>query len=214
MSAWSAPTSAPPPLPPHSFDLIVLNGVVEWLGLSDLTRDPRDVQVSLLASLRGLLRPGGCVYVGIENRIGYDLFLGARDHSGVRFTSLLPRVVASLYLRLLGRSGYTTGRRTARALHAYRTYTYSARGYRRLLLDAGYREVEMYCSMPHYNQPLVLIPTEHRARRQLLLHPPLGSAFRPAAPPWRWRKNPFSPETGEHLHSLLLHCSEGLSHDP
>ncbi len=151
---------ASPPLGGETFDLVVMNGVVEWLGLEDVRRDPRVVQTSVLSLIRGLLRPKGHLYVGIENRVGYTMFLGSRDHSGVSFTSLMPRQVANWYLRLRGRSGYTTDRRTDRSLRGYRTYTYSARGYRKLLAEAGYREVDIYCSMPSYNQPLVIVPAD------------------------------------------------------
>ena len=147
-----------PPLPEESFDLVVMNGVVEWLGLADTTRDPRDVQVSALGSVRRLLRPGGYLYVGIENRFGYPAFLGAEDHSGVKFTNLMPRRVANYYLQTLRREGYRVGRRTVRALQSYRTYTYSARGYRRLLADAGYESCEIYSSRPYYNRPLTIAP--------------------------------------------------------
>jgi SAM-dependent methyltransferase len=149
-----------PPLPEGSCHLVVMNGVVEWLGLADTARDPRQVQVSVLDSARRLLRPGGYLYVGIENRFGYPLFLGLRDHSGERFTSLMPRRVATWYLRRLRRAGYRERRRTGSSLEQYRTYTYSARGYRKLLADAGFASCQLYRVLPTYNRPYAIAPLE------------------------------------------------------
>src|SRR4030065_2206102 len=71
------------PFPDNSFDLVVANGVLEWLGLSDYSRNPRQVQQEFLKEARRVLKPGGCLYVGTENRFGISFFAGARDHSGL-----------------------------------------------------------------------------------------------------------------------------------
>lgn len=151
-----------PPLVEASFDLVVMNGVVEWLGLSDTTRDPRAVQVSVLRAMRRLLRPGGYLYVGIENRLGYPFWAGSVDHSGVPFTSLLPRRVADWYLGMRQRVGRRASWRTDAPARGYRTYTYTARGYRKLVADAGYQSCRIFVSIPGYNWPLVLAPLENQ----------------------------------------------------
>lgn len=87
------------PLQAGQFDAVVLNGVLEWVGLASREGNPRDLQVAFLQRVHGLLKPGGIVCVGIENRIGWMLWRGARDHSGLRFTSLMPRKVADLWCR-------------------------------------------------------------------------------------------------------------------
>lgn len=130
-----------PPLRRDHFDLVAMNGVLEWLGWSDLTRDTRRVQVELLRKARERLRPGGWLYVGIENRFGISYFLGAMDHSYLKYTSLLPRPLAHWATR------HKRG-------HAYRTYTYSPIGYRRLLEEAGFDAVEFFGVMPTYSRPI------------------------------------------------------------
>jgi SAM-dependent methyltransferase len=149
-----------PPLAEESFDLVVMNGVVEWLGLSDTTRDPRAVQVSVLDSMRRLLRPGGYLYVGIENRFGYPFWAGAVDHSGVPFTSLLPRRVADWYRAVRRRMGRRGWWRTGSSTPRYRTYTYTARGYRKLIAEAGYNACQVFISVPSYNWPHAMVPVE------------------------------------------------------
>ncbi len=144
------------PLIDGSFDLIIVNGILEWVGEWQREGNPRDVQVGFLATLRGLLKENGVLVIGIENRIGYGLFLGGSDHSGIAYTSLVPRFVATFLLR---RSSKPHHRTTLNPKREYRTYTYSEGGYRRLLSDAGFAGVSCYWADPGYNQPYHLIPT-------------------------------------------------------
>jgi len=128
-----------------SFDLVVMNGVLEWLGWSDTTRNTRVVQVEMLHKLGEAIKPGGYLYIGIENRFGTGYLLGAMDHSYLRFTSLLPRWLAHVVTNIFHR-------------HTYRTYTYSPRGYRKLLESAGYSDIQIYGVMPNYSKPLYYWP--------------------------------------------------------
>ena len=80
------------PLAENSFDLVIVNGVLEWVGEWDLTVDPRTVQVNFLKKILRLLKDDGILLIGIENRIGWGLFLGGEDHSGMAYTSLVPPV--------------------------------------------------------------------------------------------------------------------------
>ena len=149
----------------QSFDLVVLNGVLEWVGLADLERAPRDVQLAVLRRIRGLLKPGGCLYIGIENRLGLAVFQGETDHSGLPYTSLLPRCLADLVVRIHGRSHYRT---QGLACHGYRTYTYTPRGYRKLLQEAGFPNVSVSWVLPGYNLPLEGARFENRAALRFL----------------------------------------------
>lgn len=137
--------SARLPFKDASFDLVVLNGVLEWLGLFDEHKDPRDVQLERLREIRRVLKPDGAVYVGIENRIGYVYFFGGRDHGRTRFTTLMPRAAADLVCRLTGRKGY-------------RTYTYTEAGYRALFREAGFGRAEFYATLPSYRDVYFLAP--------------------------------------------------------
>jgi SAM-dependent methyltransferase len=143
------------PLAPDSFDLVVVNGVLEWVGDWDVTVDPRTAQVNFLKKVHSLLKNDGVLLIGIENRFGLDFFKGNRDHSGLPYTSLVPRPVASLMLRLNSRAHY---RSQSTLPKQYRTYTYSERGYRRLLSEVGFAELSAYWADPGYNQPYNLVP--------------------------------------------------------
>jgi len=143
-----------------SFDVVVMNGVLEWVACADLGPPPEVVQRRFLRRIRRLLRPGGALYLGIENRTGYQLWLGLRDHSGLPFTSLLPRPVANVVTRLVAAGGKRG---------PYRTYTYTYWGYRRLLRGCGFDEVDVYAPLPGYNTPRYLAPLDRGAPLRFLL---------------------------------------------
>ena len=138
------------PFPNNYFDLVVANGIMEWVALGDFSRDPQEVQLDFLGEIRRVLKNGGCLYLGIENRIGYNNFLGAKDHSGLPYTSLLPRKVASALVALTSVS--YRRRLHGKKVTAYRTYTYSLLGYLKLLRRAGFSEIDFYWTND-YNYP-------------------------------------------------------------
>jgi ubiquinone/menaquinone biosynthesis C-methylase UbiE len=143
------------PLVEKSFDLVVTNGVLEWVGEWDTRDDPRHAQLKFLSTIRRLLKDGGVLVIGIENRFGYPLFLGECDHSGIPYTSLVPRCVASFMLR---HSSVPHHRTRLNPQREYRTFTYSERGYRKLLKEAGFANVSCHWAEPGYNQPYYLTP--------------------------------------------------------
>jgi SAM-dependent methyltransferase len=135
------------PFPEGYFDLVVLVGVLEWFGESYPDLSPRAAQLKALSNLRPLLKPGGYLYIAIENRFGYDYLMGRPDHNGLPFVGLLPRRMADWHAR----------RRTG---EPFRTYQYSIRGYRRLLQTAGFGHLEFYGDLPQYRHPHFYIPLD------------------------------------------------------
>jgi SAM-dependent methyltransferase len=151
-----------------TFDLIVLNGILEWVGEWNQVGTPREVQLNVLKKLHRLLKPTGVLFVGIENRIGLDSFLGRQDHPGTRFTSLMPRWAASTYIRLSRPNFYRT---LIGANKGYRTYTYSPNGYRKLLREAGFPEVDLWWPPAGYNLPyMILNSRNHQGVKGYCVH--------------------------------------------
>jgi ubiquinone/menaquinone biosynthesis C-methylase UbiE len=144
------------PLEDASVDLVACNGTLEWVALTVPGRVGM-VQRRFLAELRRVLKPGGVLYIGIENRFGRQYLRGAVDHTGVRYTSLLPRPLASLVSRRATPKEFAYGG----AVPGYRTYTYGARGYRRLLRSAGFGSVGILCAEPSYDLPRYAFPYRH-----------------------------------------------------
>jgi SAM-dependent methyltransferase len=133
------------PFAPESFDLVAMNGVLEWVA-EGIPGDPEELQERALRNAFRLLRPGGYLYVGIENRYSPGYFIGYNDpHAGIPFVTVLPRRLAHWYARKKG-------------LNGYRNYLYSRAGYRKLLSRAGFTRFEFYLAIPSYNHPRFLIP--------------------------------------------------------
>ena len=145
-------------LPFHNdyFDLVVCNGVLEWIGMMNTNLPPREAQLLFLGEIRRVLSNKGCLYIGIENRFGFPFLLGAKDHSGLPYTSLLPRNVASVVVRKFGYSGgiYGDKSKKQKEKRGYYTYTYSMLGYSSLLRQAGFK-FKSYWVFPSYNNPII-----------------------------------------------------------
>jgi len=139
-SLWSLPFEK------ESFDLVAMNGVLEWVAQGQ-SGDPSELQERALRQVLHVLRPGGYLYLGIENRLSPGYFIGYPDpHCGLPFVTILPRRLAHWYAR---KKGHRDG---------YRNYLYSSRGYRKLLHKAGFTHLEVYLALPSYNHPRFLIP--------------------------------------------------------
>jgi SAM-dependent methyltransferase len=142
-SLWSLP------FPEQSMDLIAMNGVLEWVA-EGKEGDPGELQIQALRRLVRLLRPGGYLYLGIENRFCLGYFVGHPDpHCGIPFVTVLPRFAANWYARRKG-------------AHGYRNYLYSSRGYRQLLEKVGLSAIDLYAAIPSYNDPRFLVPLAKR----------------------------------------------------
>jgi SAM-dependent methyltransferase len=133
------------PFPPAYFDVVLLNGVLEWLPQYYPDDGPPDeVQRRILARVAPLLKPGGCVACGIENRFGIRYLLGARDeHTGARWAQVLPRPFANLLYRW----------RRGRPL---RPRTHSHGGLKRLFGRAGLGHRNTVITLPDYRSARVL----------------------------------------------------------
>jgi SAM-dependent methyltransferase len=142
------------PFQNNYFDLVVCNGVLEWIGMMNTKLPPREAQLSFLYEIRRVLSDKGCLYIGIENRFGFPFLLGAKDHSGLSYTSLLPRNVANFVVRKFGYSGgiYGDKSKKQKEKRGYYTYTYSILGYSSLLRQAGFK-FKPYWVFPSYNNP-------------------------------------------------------------
>lgn len=138
------------PFADNYFDLVVANGMLEWVSLGDIYKNPMEVQLDFLNETYRVLKDGGCLYIGIENRVAYRNFLGERDHSGLPFTSIMPRRLSSLIVSLTS-SAYEK-RLYEKKVNAYRTYTYTLPGYLKLLRKAGFSKVDFYWTS-NYNYP-------------------------------------------------------------
>ena len=140
-------------LPPSltNVDLAVVNGVLEWVATGDSADaqvgSPRQVQLTFLRAIRSVLRPGGRIGIAIENRLHFEYFRGAIPHDELPYVAVMPRWLADAVTR------WRQGK-------PYRTWIYSARGYKRLLQEAGFIRIEFFAALPTYHHPEVAVPLD------------------------------------------------------
>ncbi|NHN34273.1 class I SAM-dependent methyltransferase [Paenibacillus agricola] len=80
------------------FDAIVFNGSLEWIGVGrEEGASIREVQIEALKKAYRLLKPGGMIYIGIENSMGLKYILGAADdHTGLIHHTFLEEKLAEV----------------------------------------------------------------------------------------------------------------------
>jgi ubiquinone/menaquinone biosynthesis C-methylase UbiE len=138
------------PFADNSFDLVVLNGVLEWSALLNKNKDPLSVQKACLNEAKRVLKDNGMLYLAIENRFAATLLLGYKDeHTTLRFITLLPRKLANVYSKVFLKRDY-------------RTYTHSLRSYRNILQEVGFKEIIFFAPLPGYRDFAYLIPLDSK----------------------------------------------------
>jgi len=124
------------------FDYVTLIGVLEYAGL--FVADPAPA-LSLLKRAREWLKPGGVLFLAIENKFGLKYFSGAgEDHSGQAFQGI---------------EGYVGD---------CRAITYAREELNSLVRAAGFRVADFYYPHPDYKLPTELfsdlrLPDESQA---------------------------------------------------
>ncbi len=144
----------------ETFDLIVLNGVLEWIHQWRGSGPSREAQIEALRDLRRLLKPHGVLVIGSENRIGYTSLLRRTDHPPGRFTRRMFPWLAPLYRRLKKPGFY---RPLIDPTKGYRTYTHTPTGYFRLLRQAGFPVADLWWPPNGYNSPHTILRASDRA---------------------------------------------------
>lgn len=155
----------PLPFADGRFDLVVVNGVLEWIPEAEPRGTPRDVQLNFLRDIRSKLAPGGALGIAIENRWYIEHFRGLTPHGEPPYCPVLPRGMAVNRCRRL------TGR-------DYRTWIYGEQDYYRLLRDAGFGQVEVKIVLPTYHEPAEVIGFDNVAK--LRAYFPSSNALRSA----------------------------------
>lgn len=133
-----------------SFDVVILNLVLEWCG-SRSSEDHEVVQRRLLSEIARVTRDGGCAWIATKNRFAMRLLLGGKDEhcGGLRFGSALPGPVRRLLMRMRG-AGEARGH-----LHSHRAL-------KQMVISSGFRRCDPAVGLPEgrYAELFVLADTE------------------------------------------------------
>jgi len=134
------------PFKSKSFDVIIISGLLEWVGVARLDKKPQVLQQEFLLYLSKLLKDDGIIYLAIENRL-FPGWLGRDPHSKLKLTSILPRQFANIYAKYKGKND------------GYRTYIYSKFGYKKMLAKAGLLSNIFYYPFTSYRAPELIYPS-------------------------------------------------------
>ena len=130
---------------PQSFDLICCVGVLEWVA-KFRPGEPGKVQAEFLNRIRSLLKPGGQLVIGIENRLGLKYLLGAPDdHLGVPNVAVYDAALA-------------TQKWKAQSGQSLRSFTFTRSELAGLLTAAGFRPATFFAALPDYKLPQLILP--------------------------------------------------------
>ena len=144
-------------MPEETFDIAIVNGVLEWVPeYSDVELgsyfnkkniskqslpNPRVIQKEFLSKIYSSLVTNGKLYLAIENRYDYTMFLGIPDpHSDVLFTSIMPKSISNIFFKLLRKK-------------EYRTWIYSFNETKRIIKNTGFKKINVYSCWPDYRFP-------------------------------------------------------------
>ncbi len=167
------------PLADSRFDLVTMNGVLEWAALYS-EGDPRSLQLAMLREARRVASERGVVAVAIENRYALESLLALSDtHTGLTFVTALPRGAADLLSRVRGHGHY-------------RVFLHSHREYSELFREAGFADVAILDLVSSYNDYDFIVRSDDALTYRFLWERgAVRSFYRPAA--WvrrrlaRWR---------------------------
>jgi len=144
------------PLQSDFFDAAILNGVLEWTA-SSRPGNPQHIYTEYLQETWRVLKPGGWLYIGIENRLSYLYLLGnPEDHIELPYIALMPRWLADRYA--MWKKGFQ-----------YRTHTYTLSGYGKLLRACGFEHPKFYHPLFSYRMPLKIVGVKDRQSLDYLL---------------------------------------------
>ena len=129
------------------FDLVTCIGVLEWVP-KFRPGNPREIQIDFLRRVRSLLKPGGHLVIGIENRLGLKYLLGAPDdHIGVAGVAVYDAEIASR--KWLAYNG-----------QILRSFTFTHAELEQLLTEAGFRCRQFFAALPDYKLPERIVPLD------------------------------------------------------
>jgi len=137
-----------------SFDLVIVNGVLEWVpggwrgNPGEDSIDPRAQQLAALKENYRVLRRGGILYLAIENRwFPYNLI--SDTHTGQPLVAMLPRRVADKVSKYFWNRPYVN-------------YLYSYWGLKRLIAEAGFKNIHFYVPVLTYHFPAAIVDISQR----------------------------------------------------
>jgi 2-polyprenyl-3-methyl-5-hydroxy-6-metoxy-1,4-benzoquinol methylase len=145
------------PLPEDSCQVAVLADTLECGSWQQASENSRQNHPQILRSIWEKLVPGGCLYLGVENRYSYKYVLGGKvPLSNLRFISLLPHSLANRYSHLVHHTNY-------------QEITYSQSGITKILQQAGFSNFKVLYPIPAYPKFRFMTDLNSRAATKFMI---------------------------------------------
>lgn len=138
------------PLEPESFDIAVLIGVLEYMGLARPDKRPVEAQREALSEIARALEPGGALLLATENR-WYPSYLMRSPHQRTWLAEGLPADFVRWVRRLFGWKPFWD------RLHGHGALV-------RLVESAGFSDVDTFIPVYGYHFPKAIVGTDDRVR--------------------------------------------------
>lgn len=138
----------------NSYDLVIVNGVLEWIGSGTKKGNPKDYQTQFLTTCFQKLKNEGLLFLAIENR-NYPGWIKRDPHSKMPLTAIAPRIIASLISLCISQK-------------TYRTYIYSYNSLSKLMKKSGFYLNSKFYVYHSYRSPKILFQDDKNLARELL----------------------------------------------
>jgi len=127
------------------FDFIILNDILELVNVIPKDTVSFDIQQKIFQIAYNLLKPGGILYIGVENKYGLKYILGEKDdHTGLdNFVYLNNNSIESFY------KSVTTNHSSS--------LTQSKKNYEKMLEISGFENIDFFASLPDFKLPRLIL---------------------------------------------------------
>ena len=121
----------------NSFDFVIMNGLIEWVGTKPGKETPTELQKLALTEVRRILKNDGFVYIATENR-WYPSHFIKDPHVHMPLVAVVPRWLANAIASIYNKN-------------PYRVYLYSYWKLKKLILESGYNHTKFF--LPFFQRP-------------------------------------------------------------
>lgn len=138
------------PFSKETFDIVIMNGVLEWVGYGT-QENPLPLQTKALDEAFRVLKEKGVLYLAIENR-WYPFNILRDPHAHIPLVAVLPQKIANRLSLLLTNKPYETP-------------IYSYWKLNDLLKNRGFSKISMFAPLTNYQYPVVIVNLEKKGYR-------------------------------------------------
>ena len=129
----------------EQFDFIILNDILKLINVIPKEITSFNIQEKIFQIAYNLLKPGGILYIGIENKYGLKYLLGEKDdHTGLEdFVYLNKNSIESFSKSVTGNPLFSL--------------TQSKKNYEKMLKISGFENIDFFASLPDFRLPRLIL---------------------------------------------------------